>query len=139
MLVKWHLEMTDKVDMRIKAEKKKIQLSLFLIIFGSTIEQMISHCKEGEQDDWALQIGVFTPTWFTKPLESSYALVTNYFLLFSLFPHGFFGFWVTLNSCYRRIIHSFPVPNMIFFTDWGRALQLSAMHKILNFSHLLCQ
>ena len=60
--------------------RKKLKFSLFLAVFGSATELMIACClcKEGEQcNDGALQIGEFTPIWFTKTLESSGAIAPN--------------------------------------------------------------
>ena len=118
MLAKWHLEITAKAAMRNRAEKKKKKLkpSQILAVFGSATGKMTVHClcKEEEQgDDWTDQIVEFTPIWFTKSMESPYTSVPNISCCF-LFPHGYFGFWVTLNFSYRRIIHSFALPYMIY-------------------------
>ena len=119
MLAKWHLEITDKAAMRNRAEKKKkktLKPSLSVAVFGSATEKMMAHClcKQEEQgDDWTVQICEFTPVWFTKSMESPYTPVPNTSYCF-LFPRGYFGFWVTLSFSYRRIIHSFALPYMIY-------------------------
>lgn len=117
MLAKWHLEITDKAAMRKRAGKKqKLKPSLFLAVFGSATEKMMVHClfKEEEQgDDWTVQIAEFTPIWFTKSMESPPTSGPNISCCF-LFPHGYFGFWVTLSFSYRGIIHSFALPYMIY-------------------------
>lgn len=151
--------MNNKAAKRSRVEKKETGLFFVLFCFNLCLappraDDHLLPLQGGRAVQWRS-----TPDWWVhshvvyKTIGILMHNSTRYSLLFSLFPLGYFGFWVTINSCYkesltdllchiwslhrlkRRLAVKYDMKNSEFLSSF---VSLFAIIKIILKATILC-